>query len=89
MRRVVEKIGEIGIQRPRGPWHRSCSSSNDMANLVPPEQARARVDRDKAIRILARSIYRELRQNGYASTDVVALSSELLNQLTSDLKPSP
>jgi len=41
---------------------------------------------DRPVKILARSIYRELRSNGYQPQEIVALSSELLGLLTSEMK---
>lgn len=40
----------------------------------------------RAIQILAKSIYRELRQSGQQDQDVMRLASELLSLLTSDVK---
>jgi len=39
----------------------------------------------KAVRILSKSIYRELKQNGYEPSQIVALATELLGQVTSDI----
>lgn len=44
-------------------------------------------DRDKAVKILAKSIFRELKMNGYETRQIVALSSELLGLVTSHIKP--
>ena len=43
-------------------------------------------ERDKAIKILAKSIFRELKMNGYETRQIVALSSELLGLVTSTIK---
>lgn len=43
-------------------------------------------ERDKAIKILAKSIFRELKMNGYETRQIVALSSELLGLVTSNIK---
>lgn len=43
-------------------------------------------NRDKAIKILSKSIYRELRQNGYEPKQIVALATEIISQVTSDMK---
>jgi hypothetical protein len=43
-------------------------------------------NREKALRILSKSIYRELRQNGYEPKQIVALATELISQVTSDIK---
>ena len=46
-----------------------------------------RDDREKAIKILAKSIFRELRTNGYEARELVALSTELLELITSEIRP--
>jgi len=43
----------------------------------------------RAIAILAKTIYRELRTSGYAERDVIALAGELLGMVTSDVKKAP
>jgi hypothetical protein len=43
-------------------------------------------NRDRAVRILAKSMYKELRQNGYDRKQIVALSSELISLLTTEIK---
>jgi len=43
-------------------------------------------ERDKAVRILAKSIFRELKANGYAPRQIVALSSELIGLVTHDMR---
>ena len=43
-------------------------------------------NREKALRILSKSIYKELRQNGYEPKQIVALATELISQVTSDIK---
>lgn len=40
----------------------------------------------RTLAILAKTIYRELRASGYAENDVVALASELLGIVTSEVK---
>jgi hypothetical protein len=39
----------------------------------------------RAIAILAKTIYRELRSSGYETRDVIALAGELLAQVTSEV----
>lgn len=50
-------------------------------------QSQGRVEREKAIKILAKSIYRELRASGYETREIVALSSELIGLITTDIRP--
>jgi hypothetical protein len=40
----------------------------------------------RALAILAKTIYRELRSSGFEAKDVVALASELLGQVTSETR---
>lgn len=42
-------------------------------------------DRARAIKILARSIYREMTLQGYGARQVVALSTELLDLVAAEL----
>ena len=43
-------------------------------------------DRFAAVRILARSFYKELRASGYTPNQLVALSTELIELITLDLR---
>ena len=40
----------------------------------------------RSVRILAKSLFRQLRTNGYDDRQIVALSSELIGLLTSELR---
>jgi len=50
---------------------------------------RPEVDREKALKILARSIFRELRSQGYESKQIIGLATELISQVTTDLSHDP
>lgn len=39
----------------------------------------------KALKILAKSVYKEMRQNGYEPKQIVALASEIISLVTSDI----
>lgn len=41
---------------------------------------------DKQIKILAKSLFKELRTNGYDDRQIVALSTELIGLLTSEIR---
>ena len=43
-------------------------------------------NRERALKILSKSIYKELRQNGYEPKQIVALATELVSLVTSDIK---
>jgi hypothetical protein len=40
----------------------------------------------KSLRIIAKSIFRELKQNGYNNNAVIGLSGELLDLVTADIR---
>ncbi len=42
----------------------------------------------RALAILAKTIYRELRSSGYGERDVIALAGELLGMVTSEFEES-
>ncbi len=42
-------------------------------------------ERDKAVKILAKSIFRELTMNGFDTRQIVALSTELIGLVTSSM----
>ena len=41
---------------------------------------------DRSVKILAKSLFRELRTNGYDDRQIVALSTELIGLLTVDIR---
>ncbi len=43
------------------------------------------VSRERSLRSLSKSLYRDLRQNGYEPKQIVALASELIEQVTTDI----
>jgi hypothetical protein len=64
-----------------------------MAQLMPQTTAAGREpavtpipNREKALKILSKSIYKELRQNGYEPRQIVALATEIVSLVTSDIK---
>jgi hypothetical protein len=44
-----------------------------------------RAKRDQALKLLAESVYAQLRTKGYLPREIVAFSTELLGLLTSDI----
>jgi hypothetical protein len=40
----------------------------------------------RGIDILAKSVYRDLKQNGYSRADIVAFASSILEHLTNDAR---
>jgi hypothetical protein len=46
------------------------------------------IQRNRSVRILAKSIFRELKQQGYDDKQIVALATELLSEVTDQVRPS-
>ena len=63
---------------------------SEMAQLIQREmvEKNPRGEREKALKILAKSIFRELRTQGYDAREIVSLSTELLSLITTDIKPA-
>ncbi len=43
------------------------------------------MDASRATKILAKSLYRELRENGYSTTDIVNFSKEVIDCIAADV----
>jgi hypothetical protein len=54
--------------------------------LAAPAPAPAVPNRERALKILSKSLYRELRQNGYEPKQIVALATEIIGLVTSDMR---
>jgi hypothetical protein len=52
-----------------------------------PAVSSADPNREKALQILSKSIYKELRGNGYEPKQIVALATEIISLVTTDLGP--
>jgi hypothetical protein len=61
----------------------SVTNINAQAAAVIP--AAPAPNREKALLILSKSIYKELRENGYEPKQIVALASEIISLVTTDL----
>jgi len=62
------------------------------AEIVQTEKTTASeplIQRNRSVRILAKSIFRELKAQGYDDRQVVALATELLSEVTDRIKPAP
>lgn len=46
------------------------------------------IQRNRSVRILAKSIFRELQQQGYDDKQIVALATELLSEVTDKVRPA-
>ena len=65
--------------------HRPAMSSLNAANVSQVVARPGRAEQEKALRILAKSIFKELKAQGYDSRQVVSLATELIAQVTTDL----
>ncbi len=69
------------------------SASNPAGNPARTERAASLIspaphvepNREKALQILSKSIYRELRENGYQPKQIVALATEIISLVTTDI----
>ncbi len=57
---------------------------SEFTTPVPPQPA----DEKRALRILAKSVYRELRATGYGRSDIVGFTNELLDLVSTDIRES-
>ena len=46
-------------------------------------------ERNRGVRILAKSIFKELSSQGYDSRQIVSLATELISEVTADLQARP
>jgi hypothetical protein len=54
-------------------------------NATAKNEVNVAQDRDKALKILAKSIFKELKSQGYETRQIVGLATEILAQVTDDL----
>jgi hypothetical protein len=43
----------------------------------------------RALRILAKSVFRELKSSGYSRSEILAFATEMLSLVSSDLREAP
>jgi hypothetical protein len=54
--------------------------------MAQPALADVRTTDARASRILARSLFRDMRSNGYATQQILALATELIDLVTQDMR---
>ena len=59
----------------------------DMCASIQREANSSPYTRDRAGRILAKTIYRELRLNGFDHKQIVAIAGNLISHVTDDIRP--
>ena len=60
-----------------------------LATQATQEAAPTAPNRERALKILSKSIYKELRENGYEPKQIVALATEIISLVTTDIGDSP
>jgi hypothetical protein len=76
-------LGALGLNG----WHVDCILAARLSNNMALPFGETPGARDpRALAILAKTIYRELRGSGFEARDVIALAGELLAQVTSEVK---
>ncbi len=63
-------------------------AANSQASASKSPFPASRADADRAVRILAKSLFRQLKESGYENREILSLSTELVGLITSDLRPS-
>ena len=77
------RIGTPLVQ-PKGAWRLRAASRAQTYMALPFGETRGARD-PRTLAILAKTIYRELRNSGFESRDVIAVVGELLAQVTSEV----
>jgi hypothetical protein len=63
-----------------------CAKGQRRKAMALPFDETTGVHDSRSVSILAKTIYRELRNSGFDARDVVALAGELLGQVTSEVR---
>ena len=61
-------------------------ASDASPGIVPPAERPALLDDPRSKRILAKTIYRELRESGVAEKDVLVIATELLGLVADEMR---
>lgn len=57
-----------------------------MRNAATPHNVPGRVPDPRAVPILARTLFRQMRAQGYSAEQIISLSSELIQLVSADLR---
>ena len=68
-------------------WHATCIIIGIMATSTSKSGEHPAADQ-RSVRILAKSIYRELRNSGHIRSDIVAFTNAVLELVTTELRDS-
>lgn len=79
-------------------WHGACTYCLHPNRIFEPavitqmhteDREPTMADRKRAVRILARSIFKELTQQGYTEQQIVSLATELISEVTHKISRAP
>ena len=59
------------------------------ALMTQPSASGNALSNERSTKILAKSFYRQLRENGYTHNQVVTMASELISLVTQDIRQTP
>jgi hypothetical protein len=82
----VSSVGGIGtsLVQPEAAWRMRAASRAQTYIALPFGETHGARD-PRTLAILAKTIYRELRNSGFESRDVIAVVGEMLAQVTSEV----
>lgn len=63
--------------------------SEPVRNVVDSSLSQSGPSQPRALRILAKSTFRELKSSGYSRTDILAFATEVLSLVSTDLRETP
>jgi hypothetical protein len=61
-------------------------SQNGGTNAAPGAAMTTKQDTQRGLEILAKTVYRDLKQQGYSRADILSFASSILEQVTSEAK---
>lgn len=67
-------------------WHVNCSMLGFRMGASSTEGPKAPATDSRGVRIIAKSVYRELRNSGHSRSDIVAFTNAVLELVTTELR---
>jgi phosphoribosylformimino-5-aminoimidazole carboxamide ribonucleotide (ProFAR) isomerase len=73
----IDRANDFNLLLQGRGWHSECSTG--------PDTMTEREAKSRAVKILAKSIYRDLEAQGFDEKQIVALATELISEVTSKM----
>ncbi len=86
MQTVSTSTSSPATENPAPPSGSAATSAPLISVEAHPDARPALLDDPRSKRILAKTIYRELKESGASERDILAIATELLGQVASDLR---